>query len=200
MNTSETMRHIATSTAKCLDEAYGQILKARQYVEDLEALVGRVEAMEQAVPTVHRRRRATSRSPITKSAVIIMEDRAGAGDAAAQQVLDLCAEAGLTLSTSWSQGSIRCVTLLERMQATDPVLLGRTLKVVGGAWGGDPETTRGEVVEGVARFLLDLDPVYDERLIEALSTVSPADLMKASTGRDKRRALTEFVADVYTRQ
>jgi hypothetical protein len=200
MNTSETMRHIATSTAKCLDEAYGQILKARQYVEDLEALVGRVAAMEQAATTVHRRGRATPRSAITKSAVIIMEDRAEAGDPAAREVMALCEEAGLTLSTSWTPGSVRCVTLLERMQATDPELLGRTLKVVAGAWKGDPDTTRGEVLEGVARFLLDLDPVYDSRLIQALETVTPTELNRAAMGPNKRRAISEFVADVYTRQ
>lgn len=117
-------------------------------------------------------------------------------------------EAGLVVSSSMSEGSIRAVGTLEKIyHRSGSLILARTLTIIKDAWG-----TRGlesSVLDAVAmvtdRYGEALD---DAKLVKKLSTASgglnallnKAEVMKHQMGQHKAQCVAAAIVDAYNRE
>jgi hypothetical protein len=106
------------------------------------------------------------------------------GDEEAQTIAAVARAVGMKIAGDGDLSGIKSIAAVEWLYRRDPTLLRRVLEIVSAAWPDDapPEgstvqdpRTRGEILRGVGRFILEHDP-DDERLIERLSKVTPTQL------------------------
>jgi hypothetical protein len=101
------------------------------------------------------------------------------GDEEAQTIAAVARAVGMKIAGDGDLSGIKSIAAVEWLYRRDPTLLRRVLEIVSAAWPEgstvqDPRT-RGEILRGVGRFILEHDP-DDERLIERLSKVTPTQL------------------------
>jgi hypothetical protein len=122
-------------------------------------------------------------------------------------VAEICACYGLEVRNDKQDGSITCVSTLDRIWAMSPKLLQRTLETVTNAWGRTPANLRGDIIEGTALFLMQYgDTVDTQELSEALSSIrngtrgllASAQILQRGTTKSRTRAIADLIADVYT--
>lgn len=108
-----------------------------------------------------------------------------AGDEEAQMIAAIARAAGMKVAGDEDNSGIRSIAALEWLYRRDPELLRRVLDVIAQAWpdeGPAPgtttqdERTRGEILKGIGRFILEGKGNDDDRLIQRLSSVKPNQL------------------------
>lgn len=100
------------------------------------------------------------------------------GDSEAAAIAALAASVGFKVAGDGDDKGIKSIAALEWLYRKDPDLLVRTLEIVRDAWGRPDQSTksdtrtRGEILQGIGRFLRDTDDVDVVRLTRNLSAIS----------------------------
>lgn len=136
------------------------------------------------------------------------------GKAEPAAIAALAATEGFKVAGDGDERGIRSIAALEWLYRKDPDLLRQVLAIVREAWGADDARTtkphagtRGEILQGIGRFLRDTDHVDQERLILNLSTITPEQLrLRANQlreGSGSSGSYAKFIRDalvgVYTK-
>lgn len=107
------------------------------------------------------------------------------GDAEAEMIAAIARAARMKVAGDGDMTGIRSIAALEWLYRRDPELLRRVLDVIHRAWAehAPPEgstaldpSTRGEILKGLGRFLLEKPDVDEERLVTRLAGVTPGQL------------------------
>ena len=103
-------------------------------------------------------------------------------DAESHAFLAATEAAGLQLGTDHVRAShkIICVsTALKEFQQYGPDIYTEGLRAIVDAWGGDPDSLRAGIIQGVMRFIaLYKDEYKYDRLVKRLATVYPMKLVR----------------------
>ena len=103
-------------------------------------------------------------------------------DAESHAFLAATEAAGLQLGTDYVRANhkIVCVsTALKEFQQYGPDIYTEGLQAIADAWGGDPDSLRSGIIQGVMRFVaLYSDEYRYERLVKRLATVYPMKLVR----------------------
>lgn len=129
------------------------------------------------------------------SAISRFGARVLAGDEVAVDINNIAQSYGWTIRQGADPGSLAAVDALERVYRTAtgtlstgayPAITTRTLSVLTGAWGHDPQAVRAELLGGVAQMHGRFDKAVDpQKLIHELQNTQPRALVgKAKTLRD----------------
>ena len=143
---------------------------------------------------------------ITESAITVFQKRMERKDPIAVGINHLCQQHGLQVRNSKEEGSITCVTTLDRIFAMSSSLLDRTLYAVTHAWGHKADALRGDILEGVALFLMAYQGVDVKLLAEELSglrngprgVIASAQILQRGNHKTRTRAIADLIADIYT--
>lgn len=140
--------------------------------------------------------------------------RVHADDPKAVAIMELLNAAGLKLESGARDGTIRCVSTLEKIYngagdpSAGPKALANTLSIIINAWGATTSSMNGSIVEGIGLVLLRYrDQVDHEALVQKLATTKggPAALLgQARALKDWRggtvpRAVAGAVVTIYNK-
>lgn len=105
------------------------------------------------------------------------------GSAEAAAIAALATAEGFKVAGDGDEKGIRSIAALEWLYRNDPELMRRVLAIVREAWGIPDATTtktdtrvRGDILQGIGRFLRDTENADEDRLIRNLSAVDADNL------------------------
>jgi hypothetical protein len=105
------------------------------------------------------------------------------GNAEAAAIAALVQAEGFKVAGDGDDKGIKSIAALEWLYRRDPALLRQVLGVVRDAWGIPDSTTtrgdvrtRGEILQGIGRFLRETENVDEDRLVRNLSTITAENL------------------------
>ena len=104
-------------------------------------------------------------------------------------------------ASPFKRGRILCInTAFAEFRRAGAELYKEALTILLEAWGGDPDSLRAEVIQGIVHFVeLYHGEFSEERLLRALRNIHPVDIYRI--GQDdpaKLRGWKKYVFPIYT--
>lgn len=124
--------------------------------------------------------------------------RVNRGDDAPRSIVATLKRQGLAISVNRGSSVIQATSSCEAVYRKSPELFADTIRILFGAWGGDPDAYNGQLIRGLGAALVWNPDIAKDGMVERLAKTSPdAILSKATVLQETQRmSKTNATADV----